>query len=967
MSATDIAATASKPAIKKIIAAKGDLQGNFYAIIGKDGEGIAITLTARDPKGAKALSMGKAMKKEIKAPRYVRGIVKFTAKKLSFELHTGNLGAAQLKQKMKTGFGDDELKKFLKLARIATAGEEVVEKAGTNIEDEAMEGLGVDTADPELAALIAAQNDLNDLNGSLASFLTQKNDDVAIDAIIKSTVAEAEELKKQSLKKSKPLKERNKLRQQVYDKLAELVDFVQVGEDPFAGDEVPPEVSMLIAQAGDLISERAEAALEAHRIKLTPIFTESLAALELTGKHLILGKIRDHNIKVPKTAERPESDADPVDRIYKKIHGKLFRTFLPPSNASLADGSWQKGWLAFLGSDTAEDAIKAEFSEYIAGLNVSADTIRGLDNDTYGTDDPKTYHRIECDSDWETVKGNLSRDPVALWQMVLYRKQTVDGLLAVLNGTHGGNLLAKSVGSVNLTSDYDLTLSSKDGSGREIDAIKAFNDRIKALYTKQPGTVFDTNLYAKDFLKVKSTVIGVNQGDSDGSGIAEVLEMLELDRSDQDVAALTKMRQYMEQDEWEDYIEGFTNGMEKEQAEQLRLQFDEADSLFAMKNETIFEAFIAKYGDMDKRLLPESVVETLDELIQTRSERMETADLQTLIAEQEKIEQLVREAGHLAGDLMLEVRNDIYLDKMKGVRVLQGRHGKLEEALTDDIDYDTAVGGIGDLDSDDPKYDEKVRALLRTLLGGELIVEPSEAVDNPTALDDKTIQTIINELKAESITDGDALQAWLVKKVDALKEEARRELGAANFYAAEAYLSEGPLQHVVNGNQSGNPAVFDKLKPEHFLESINEQTGDFFKDVKHFGDAREGEALYKTCKYLHRMLEGIAKLAQKDLFIEIEDDLPTLAIWGGAGKAMTGIEEKLLPIRGAKGEWASATARARRLAAIEASKKIYKVSTIAALKAQVLTLSGELNKAVRTALAMRPSKEVISDGLGMQG
>ena len=51
--------------IKKILVSKGKASGNFYAIFNAKNEGgLAVTMSAKDPKGAKALTMGKSMKSE---------------------------------------------------------------------------------------------------------------------------------------------------------------------------------------------------------------------------------------------------------------------------------------------------------------------------------------------------------------------------------------------------------------------------------------------------------------------------------------------------------------------------------------------------------------------------------------------------------------------------------------------------------------------------------------------------------------------------------------------------------------------------------------------------------------------------------------------------------------------------------------------------------------------------------------
>ena len=87
--------------IKKILVSKGKASGNFYAICNSKNEGgLAVTMSAKDPKGAKALTMGKSMKSEIKNGKFARGLVIFDKeqKKLLFEVSAGNLSSSNLKR-----------------------------------------------------------------------------------------------------------------------------------------------------------------------------------------------------------------------------------------------------------------------------------------------------------------------------------------------------------------------------------------------------------------------------------------------------------------------------------------------------------------------------------------------------------------------------------------------------------------------------------------------------------------------------------------------------------------------------------------------------------------------------------------------------------------------------------------------------------------------------------------------------
>ena len=177
---------------------------------------------------------------------------------------------------------------------------------------------------------------------------------------------------------------------------------------------------------------------------------------------------------------------------------------------------------------------------------------------------------------------------------------------------------------------------------------------------------------------------------------------------------------------------------------------------------------------------------------------------------------VLSELEHLFDDEILESRNDIYMEKMTEIRTIQNKHRALSALNTEPLNNREVVKLLSE--SDAQKYRD---------LG--------------------------NDVKRRK---------WLTKKSEFLKEQSKRMLGEANFFAAEAYLSEGPLQHIVFGNQSGNLEAMAKLKPEHFLESVNEQTGDFMKDMGHYGDS-DGKTFIQTAKYLSQMFEGIVKLNGK--------------------------------------------------------------------------------------------------------
>jgi hypothetical protein len=955
MSAKEEAIAAATASLKKILSAKGDLQGNFYAYVGKSDAAMAVTLVALDPKGAKALNYGRALKKEIAGGKFLRGSVTFDsdAKKLIFIPGPGNLSGKLLQKQFKTGFDDSGLARFTKRAMIDMSAANAL-KAPDEREDVADESEAIEDSEinelgeskTELDDLIGMQGELGALHVSLGAFLKNQSDENATRDLIQAGVTKISQLTDESAGLNAFAIEKE---------FTELVGFTRVGDDPFGGDSVPPEVGLLMEHAGTLMNTRSEGAKTTYQTRLAPIFLKADQILTAIGTKILTKAVGDHNVKVP------EDEAATVPVIlatrYEAAREVLYKKFIPPDIDALTDGSWEKGFLQLVrekGPDELEDVtLIAELN----GLQANADQTRVVTFDDSDGDitDPKAFHKTVCSSDWNTVKKKLSEEPVKMWQMVLYRKRVVDGLLGVQRATYS-QLLAKSVGSQNLTSDYDLTLSTRDGSGDEIRAVKGFNDAVKADYGKQPGVVFDTNLYAKDFLKVKDTVFGT--GESDGGDIAEVTRYLEMDRSDQDVAALTKMRQYMTPEEWEAYCEEF------EDDDKTKIQLQEVDAKYHMKLNTVLEGLIAGYkatvADVNNDVVADLAAEKYIVSLNTLKLKADTGDVEALEAYQALTEKVVEWFNHHFEDLTLEIRNDIYLEKMGDVRAVQTLHSNLEALLTLEVNPMKVVAGelatLAEVQDPDQAKQRALKILNKYIGDPQLLALLSSDIPRFISL-------------AEGDPSGGVALSYIVKKIDALKEEARRKLGEANYYAAEAYLSEGPLQHIVNGKQSDNPEVFAKLKPEHFLESINEQTGDFFKDVSHHaGDQHLGVAFYQTAKYLQRMFEGIVKLSLKDGLEDIETQLTMPGGWGSASAMMGLIDTNFMPIRGSKGEYASMNEKEKSDAALKLLPTVYggSIKTIGDLKGAVMTLSKSLNAEVRKIVSMRPDSKSGATTLGMQ-
>ena len=142
---------ALKP-LKKILASRGKLLGNFYFAGDTKGRqaGLVVTLTARDPKGAKATARGKKLRASIDGAKFARGTVQIKGPRLLFVLHTGSATCDHVKRAFKRSFLSDAaapVKRLLKRALVGTP-----ETAPEAIEDAPEDGVAEEELFSELSA-----------------------------------------------------------------------------------------------------------------------------------------------------------------------------------------------------------------------------------------------------------------------------------------------------------------------------------------------------------------------------------------------------------------------------------------------------------------------------------------------------------------------------------------------------------------------------------------------------------------------------------------------------------------------------------------------------------------------------------------------------------------------------------------------------------------------------------------------
>ena len=523
--------------------------------------------------------------------------------------------------------------------------------------------------------------------------------------------------------------------------------------------------------------------------------------------------------------------------------------------------------------------------------------VRGLDNvNTRIKFDSKKYgkkiEKIFLDhKSWDKIKSEYGSDLTMMWLCFDYRKWYVDSLISKLRSKYKG-LIAKSVGSQDPTSDYDITISTP-GSGNDVKAIEDFNREIKKKFGVQPGTLFDTNLYAKDYLKVTENI--------DEASKKNQVSDTDLDEPDggfgkmgglsQDVASLVKQRRYMNQMEWNKYVEEVVASIQDEsQKKTTRHQYEEADAIYQ----------IAAY-------------ELRDEVMNNPSE-----ENQKIIADVNKKTKLSNEEEKLIAQQPKEIQSMVR-DEFLGLKQLQG------------VTHENS----------------------------DLVLEKSNKLYLQRMAKIREIQELIRVLSPDKEAEQQNKE-----EIETLKAQVKQLLGEACFFAAEAYHSEGAVKHIVAGVQGSkaNPQekqrIMSSLKPEHYLQSFNEQFGDFLKDLNHYAGEPNGKIFYRSSKYLYRLFLAVAELRLykpefKGLeYLQIEEQQ------GNAANLAQDINDKLVLIRKGDGEFKGASEAKKIEAAEQQMKAILNVDTASSLKVKILQMAQEFNSEVRAKIkdlsAMNP-------------
>ncbi|MEL6344353.1 MAG: hypothetical protein AAFV53_14645 [Myxococcota bacterium] len=249
-------------ALRKLYAAKGKLQGNFYFITDTKEDLVLIaTLVARDKRGTKAMGMGKPFRKEIKSAKFSRGSVTFENGRLVFRVLKGNAPAKSMQKGLKQNVSKEKGLSFLKRALVVTGAadspeaEPIEALTETEREEAAVEEqvLSEEIDMSEVDELINDQKalgTLTEINRQLEAFFTDEEDETKLEEQlaedIQSQINRLDDLKSQDIRDDA----------QIAAAWTELASLAAVGKNnlPEIGEAVDPEVFNLVQAAIQLTS-----------------------------------------------------------------------------------------------------------------------------------------------------------------------------------------------------------------------------------------------------------------------------------------------------------------------------------------------------------------------------------------------------------------------------------------------------------------------------------------------------------------------------------------------------------------------------------------------------------------------------------------------------------------------------------------------------------------------------------------
>jgi hypothetical protein len=152
------------------------------------------------------------------------------------------------------------------------------------------------------------------------------------------------------------------------------------------------------------------------------------------------------------------------------------------------------------------------------------------------------------------------------------------------------------------------------------------------------------------------------------------------------------------------------------------------------------------------------------------------------------------------------------------------------------------------------------------------VTRAANAIYEETLVEVKLLRSQINKLKA--VDNGAMINA---EEINNLGIQLGSKIAEALTYANEVYATEGAVQHTVLKQGAGKKLAKLKgapenahltrvdynIKPELYLQSVNENVGDSLHSIHHFKNVPH-YAVYRAGKYLSRLCDATEQLLTTD-------------------------------------------------------------------------------------------------------
>ena len=292
--------------LKQIIAGRGRLGGHFFfAGDGKmEDAALYVTLTAKDPKGSRARSRGKALRKDVARARFALGTVRLEGSTLIFSPAGGNASPALLRKSLKGPLCEQKGLAFLRKARVQASDETDEDVEGAD----AVSAGDLGMSDGDLAAMEQTLRDDPDLAGLLSGDHAARHDALnreLAEAFLSAEALEAEQAEQRAqllaelgvLEASYRSTDDPDLEARIEDACQALAALSTDGRLPFADDTLPAELQPLVRLAADINIELLALQHAAAAAAIQDLLDQMEALPEadrpaFAREHL--GKVREH-------------------------------------------------------------------------------------------------------------------------------------------------------------------------------------------------------------------------------------------------------------------------------------------------------------------------------------------------------------------------------------------------------------------------------------------------------------------------------------------------------------------------------------------------------------------------------------------------------------------------------------------------------------------------------------------------